>query len=122
MKNGLLVLAIPMTLGEPSFRKLGLLKFTWSSEHYTLDYLKNILTLNGFSILSEKLIGPNVYDPLADYYIKNRTSLKKLILKDYPSYVEKILFKSIKKMKKASEEKIIDYVLLKCTLKSKLSD
>lgn len=122
MKNGLFVLAIPLTLGESSFRKLGLLKFTWSSEHYTLDYLKNILTLNGFSISSEKLIGSNVYDPLADYYVENRTSLKKLILKNYPSYVENILFKSIKKMKKASEEKIIDYVLLKCTLKSNLSD
>ena len=122
VKNGLFVLAIPVTLGESSFKKLGLLKFTWSSEHYNLDYLKNLLTLNGFSISSEKLIGPNVYDPLAEYYLENRTHLKKLILKNYPSFVENILFKSIQKMKKASEEKIIDYVLLKCTLKSRLID
>ena len=118
MKNGLFVLAVPVTLGPSSFKKLGLLKFTWSSEHYDLDYLKNLLTLHGFSISSEKLIGPNVYDPLADYYVNNRTRLKKLILKNYPGYVENILYKSIKKMKKASEERIIDYVLLKCTLKS----
>jgi hypothetical protein len=92
------------------------LKFTWSSEHYDLDYLKNLLTLHGFSISSEKLIGSNVYEPLADYYVNNRTSLKKLILKNYPGYVENILYKSIQKMKKASEERVIDYVLLKCTL------
>jgi hypothetical protein len=80
------------------------------------------LNSNGFSISSETLIGSNVYDPLADYYEKNRSSLKKLILNQYSSYVEKILFKSIKKMKKASQDNIIDYVLLKCTLKSNLSD
>ena len=118
MKNGLFVLAVPVTLGSSSLKKLGLLKFTWSSEHYDLDFLKNLLNSNGFSISSEKLIGSNVYDPLADYYAKNRSSLKKLILEQYPAYVESILFKSIKKMKKASEEKIIDYVLLKCSLKS----
>jgi ubiquinone/menaquinone biosynthesis C-methylase UbiE len=122
MKNGIFVLAIPVTLGKSSFKKLGLLKFTWSSEHYDLDYLKNLLNSNGFSISSETLIGSNVYDPLADYYEKNRSSLKKLILNQYSSYVEKILFKSIKKMKKASQDNIIDYVLLKCTLKSNSSD
>jgi len=30
--------------------------------------------------------------------------------------MEKILYKSLLKMKKASQEKIIDYVLLKCSL------
>jgi hypothetical protein len=80
--------------------------------------LKNLLSLHGFSISNEQLIGSNVYDPLADYYVEHRSTLKKLILKSYPVYVENILFKSIQKMKKASEEKIIDYVLLKCTLKS----
>jgi len=118
MKNGLFILAVPVTLGPSSFKKLGLLKFTWSSEHYDLDYLKNLLILHGFSISSEKLIGSYVYDPLADYYVNNRTSLKKLILKNYPGYVENILYKSIQKMKKASQERVIDYVLLKCTLKS----
>jgi ubiquinone/menaquinone biosynthesis C-methylase UbiE len=114
--SGLLVMAVPVTVKNPSFRELGLLKFTWSSEHYGVDYLKNLILSSGFSISEEKLIGSNVYDPLANYYSKNRAKISEAILKNYPSYVEKILFKSIQKMKKASESKIIDYVLLKCNL------
>ena len=115
-KNGLLVLAIPITNGDSSLGKLGLLKFTWSSEHYSLSYLKDLIELEGFKIQDEKLIGSNVYDPLADYYIQNRTNLKNKILERFPNYVETILYSSIKKMKQASEEKIIDYALIKCTL------
>ena len=114
--SGLLVMAIPVTSENSSFGKLGLLKFTWSSEHYTLNFLKKLITSNGFSISEEKLIGSNVYDPLADYYLENRDKLKKSILKNYSPYVEKILFKSLQKMKKTSKEKIIDYVLIKCHL------
>ena len=115
-KNGLLVFAIPVTTTNSSIGKLGLLKFTWSSEHYSIDYLKNLISSSGFSICDEKLIGSNVYEPLADYYDENRTMLKKLILKHYPRYVEIILHKSLQKMKKASKEKIIDYALIKCRL------
>jgi hypothetical protein len=95
---------------------LGLLKFTWSSEHYSLDYLKNLISSNGFKIIDETLIGSNVYDPLTDYYVENRKLLSGKILQHYPRYMEKILYNSLLKMKKASQEKIIDYVLLKCTL------
>ena len=115
-KSGLLVIAIPIVSEISSFGKLGVLKFTWSSEHYTLDYLKHLVISTGFSISNEKFIGSNVYPPLADYYVQNRTRLKKLILESYPSYVEKILFESLLKMKKSSDENVIDYVLLKCTL------
>ena len=115
-KSGLLVMAVPVTSENSSLGKLNLLKFTWSSEHYGIDYLKNLINSNGFSISEEKLIGSNVYEPLSDYYLENRDKLKKSILKNYVPYVEKILFKSLQKMKKASEEKIIDYVLLKCHL------
>lgn len=115
-KNGLLVFAIPITNGSSSLGKLGLLKFTWSSEHYSLRYLKDIIELEGFNIQDEILIGSNVYDPLADYYIQNRHKLKNNILEKFPSYVETILFSSIKKMKHASEEKIIDYALIKCQM------
>ena len=116
MKSGFLVMAVPITLKNSSLSRLGLLKFTWSSEHYGLDYLKNLISSNGFKIIDETLIGTNVYDPLADYYVQNRTSLRNKILQHYPAYMEKILYKSLLKMKKASEEKIIDYVLLKCIL------
>ena len=117
--NGLLVMAIPITIGNSSIRDLGMLKFTWSSEHYSLDNVKKILESFGFRIDKEKLIGNSVYDPLADYYLENRNKLKKSILEKYPNYVEKILYKSIIKMKSASEKRIIDYVLLKCIPESK---
>jgi len=110
-KNG-----FPITTINSSIGKLGILKFTWSSEHYNIDYLKNLLSSSGFTVCDEKLIGTNVYDPLADYYDTNRIELKKSILKHYPRYVETILYKSLQKMKKASKEKIIDYALIKCRL------
>ena len=113
-KSGLLVIAIPITSENSTFRKLGVLKFTWSSEHYTLDYLKSLLNSAGFHISDKQFVGGNVYPPLTDYYLENRTMLKKLILENYPQYVEKILFKSLLKIKKASKAKVIDYVLLKC--------
>ncbi len=118
ISSGFLVMAVPVTVGNPSFAKLGLLKFTWSSEHYDLTYLKSLLTSNGFKITDETLIGSNVYEPLADYYVENRKILSNNILEYYPGYMEKILYKSLLKMKKASQEKIIDYVLLKCVLKN----
>lgn len=114
--NGLLTLALPVTLQHTSLFKLGILKFTWSSEHYRLDYVKELVKSCGFTIQHEKLIGRNVYPPLADYYIENRDKLKQLILQKYPKYVEEILYRSILKMKKASEQKIIEYVVLKCKL------
>ena len=116
-KSGLLVMAIPVTTGISSFGKLGVLKFTWSSEHYSIDYLKNLISSSGLFISDEKLIGTNVYGPLTDYYVKNRDELKESILKNYPGYVEKILFNSLQKMKKASEDQIIDYMMLKCKIK-----
>ena len=114
--SGLLVLAIPITLESSSLTKLGILKFTWSSEHYSLDEIREMIISGGFTISEEKLIGSSVYDPLANYYLEHRDELQKSILKQYSPYVEKILFRSIQKMKKASEENIIDYVLLKCHL------
>jgi SAM-dependent methyltransferase len=117
--SGFLVMAVPIIVSDASLGKLGLLKFTWSSEHYSLDYLKNLIVSNGFKIIDEKLIGSNVYDPLADYYVENRKTLSNNILEHYPRYMEKILYKSLLKMKKASQEKIIDYVLLKCVLENK---
>ena len=116
MQNGLLTLAIPVTLNASSFSKLGILKFTWSSEHYPLDYVKKLVTSQGFDISTEESIGNRVYEPLADYYVNNRESLQKSILKKYPKFVESVLYKSMLKMKEASQKKIIDYVLLKCNL------
>ena len=115
-KDGILVMAIPVTTDESltSFMKLGILSFTWSSEHYRLDNIKSEILRAGFKISEIQKIGKNVYEPLADYYIKNREVLRNKILKEYPSYLENILFKSLLKMKDASQKGFIDYVLIKC--------
>lgn len=115
-KSGILALALPVTISNATLRKLGILKFTWSSEHYSLDLIKKGLTYKGFTIKDELLIGSSVYDPLCNYYMNNREFLKKSIQQQYSGFVEKILFNSLLKMKKASEEKIIDYLLIKCKL------
>lgn len=115
-KQGLFVLAMPVSMSSSSLSKLGILKFTWSSEHYPLEHVTNLVESEGFEISDKKLIGSEVYEPLADYYTKNRSSLQKSILEKYPQYVESILYKSMLKMKDVSQKKMIDYVLLKCTL------
>lgn len=114
-KPGLLIMAIPVITNISSLGKLGILKFTWSSEHYDLNNIKNLLSSKNFEIIEEKLIGNQVYEPLADYYLQNRNIIKNKILQKYPRFVESTLYKSILKMKNASENKIIDYVLLKCS-------
>lgn len=115
-KNGILALAIPVVVEKHILNmiKLGVLSLTWYSEHYDIDYVKSLLKQEGFHNVNLQKIGSNVYEPLARYYIKNRESLKTKILKQYPSYVEKILFKSIIKMNEASKQNIIDYILVTC--------
>ena len=81
-----------------------------------IPYKEDVNTKEGFLIIDIKKIGSNVYPPLADYYIQNRESIKNKILKKYPAYLEKILFKSLVKMKKISQKKIIDYTIIKCRL------
>ena len=116
--NGILVLAIPV-MSHPTkseLFKLGILSFTWSSEHYHLEELEEAIENSGLKITSTDLIGPRVYEPLADHYIKNRKLLRPKILRQYPSYIEKILARSLLKMKKVSENGTIDYALLKCVV------
>ena len=115
-KDGIMVMAIPVTTESISFMKLGILSLTWSSEHYGLDNVISTITKEGFQISDLQRIGKNVYEPLTDYYIQNRDVLKRKILKEYPSYLENILFKSLLKMKSASQKGIIDYALIKCIL------
>ena len=115
-KDGLLILAVPVLLRptKMDILKIGILKFTWSSEHYDLETIKNTISGVGINIIETQLIGSKVYAPLADYYIKNHEFLRSKILKLYPSYVEKILFKSMLKMKEAAIDHTIEYALVKC--------
>ncbi len=114
-KHGILAIAIPIVTKKITpIVDLGILSMTWYSEHYTTDYIKLLLIDNGFKILELQNIGSMVYGPLTNYYIRNRDDVKNKILSKYPSYVEKILFKSLQKMKQLSEKNVIDYVLIKC--------
>ena len=112
--DGVLALAIPTITDDSTFSNLGILNFTWSSEHYSQKNITNLLFKNGFEIVESNDIGKNVYLPLAEYYINNRSELQKNILSRYSKYVEKILFKSMKKMLSASEKDLIGYLMLKC--------
>ena len=112
--DGILALAIPTAIDDANLSNLGILKFTWSSEHYSETQIHNEISKNGFEIIESKNIGKNVYIPLADYYLKNRVELRQKILTRYSKYVEKILFKSMKKMKSSFEKGLIDYSMLKC--------
>jgi len=116
-KDGVIILAIPVLSKQSrmSIFKIGILKFTWSSEHYDLGTIRKTIQDAGLKITDTKLIGSNVYLPLAEYYIQNRQSLRQEILKRYPSYVENILFKSMLKMKQAAKNHTIEYVIIKCT-------
>ena len=112
-KNGILTFAMPVIKNNSSVKKLGILALTWSSEHYKQDFVIS-KTTKKFKIIKKIEIGHDVFEPLSDYYIKNRRRLRNNILTQYPSYVENLLFKSLLKMKKTSHEKLIDYLLIKC--------
>ena len=117
--NGILALTIPVLLESDSnsIKNLGSLYFTWASEHYSKDFLKSTLEQEHFEIKTFENIGNHVYPPLANYYAENRSTIQEKILKHYPSYIEKILYRSLNKMKEVSEKKIIDYVLVSCIKK-----
>jgi SAM-dependent methyltransferase len=130
--GGLLIIALPIIISLTDskinwsqfihqFRKLGILYFSWASEHYTLDNIESSLKSEGINIEDIQHIGHYVYEPLANYYIQNRKLLKKTI-KDYLTsnvqvmsfeIIEKIIYRSALKMKNLSQKAIIDYVLIK---------
>ena len=112
-KDGIFTFAIPVVKKNSSIKNLGILALTWSSEHYTQDFVIS-KTTRKFKLIEKIEIGSDVFESLTNYYVKNRNMLKNKILTHYPSYVENILFKSLLKMKKASREELIDYLLIKC--------
>ena len=113
--NGILVIAIPVARKfEDSLMKLGILSFTWSSEHYSTDFIKTKLKDHNLEIMEIDSIGEKVYSPLTKFYTQNRKEIKQNLNSVFPSYLEKILYKSLLKMKEVSESKTIDYVLIKC--------
>jgi cyclopropane fatty-acyl-phospholipid synthase-like methyltransferase len=128
--RGLVAIAIPIIDSSnmidgnsllKQFRKLGILYFSWASEHYTIENLKSCITSEGLNIEDIKRIGRNVYEPLTNYYIRNRKLLKMAVRKTLSSSTQVVLFESIEnivyrsalKMKDLSQKGIIDYVLVR---------
>ncbi|HEY3094416.1 MAG TPA: class I SAM-dependent methyltransferase [Nitrososphaera sp.] len=114
--GGLLVIAIPVVTRVSPFFKLGILSWTWSSEHYELEYVKSAIAINRFQIREIRHIGRQVYEPLTDYYVLHRGALRERILKKYPSFLEKVLYRSLLKMSDVSRKGIIDYVIIKASI------
>jgi len=116
-RKGLLVIAMPVTVSLDNvlkkLPKLGILNLTWSSEHYGLEYVKATIRKCRFNIMDISTIGSQVYEPLALYYIQNRKELRRKIMTLYPSYIEKILCKSLVKMLTVSKKGLIEYIVLK---------
>ena len=120
LKNsGQLIMAMPVMTNDSDlmpFSKsynLGILAVTWASEHYSVRMLESLLLKDGFELSKVEYIGENIYGPLAEFYIQNRDKLRSEITKEYPKFLEIILYKSMVKMKVAFDRNFIDYVLIK---------
>ena len=111
--GGLLVIAMPVLTRAHSFFGLGILSWTWSSEHYELEHVKSIIEDKGFEIKDVMRIGHQVYEPLTEYYLQNRVTLRQRILEKYSPFIEKVLYRSLLKMSEVSSREIIDYVIIK---------
>lgn len=113
---GVLIVAIPV-LVKKSFTRLGILNFTWASEHYTLEHAHQKIMDNGFQICDERLVGAHVYGPLADYYMSNRLDIRQSVKQmGYSMYLESMIMASMKKMKKTFDAGMIDYAILQCRI------
>ena len=112
--GGILCVAIPVVGPRYRIGSLGLLWFTWSSEHYAAKAVRSSIVSSGLHIMREEFVGDMVYGPLADYYLNNRDSISRRITSKYPRYVESLLHRSMLDMKRAAERKVIEYMIVKC--------
>lgn len=122
--GGLLVLAMPVMAARAgplgSLARLGILSFTWSSEHYDLGHVTSAIEgSRSFEVVDMLRIGRDVYGPLADYYMRNRLGLAGKIAQEYPAVLERILCRSLAKMKEVSDKGTIDYVVVKAIRKER---
>ena len=112
--NGTATLAIPVTENQKLVSlKLGILNLTWTSQHYSKRFVETQVQNAGFGIQKMQEIGSDVYEPLADYYIENRDSIKERFGNTYSDRIEGMVFRSMEKMKKLSQQKIIEYLMIK---------
>ncbi len=114
--GGMACLFIPIIGGNYTVSKLRTLYLTWSSERYDSSTVRQSMRSAGFKIIYENMVGSQVYEPLAAYYMKHRHYIRQRILSQYPGYVEWILYRSLQDMKWASEHNVIDYMIMKCKI------
>ena len=75
--------------------------------------LESLLLKDDFEIVKYRVYRGKIYGPLAEFYIQNRDKLRSEIIKEYPKFLEIILYKSMVKMKMESDRNFIDYVLIR---------
>jgi cyclopropane fatty-acyl-phospholipid synthase-like methyltransferase len=116
--DGTLVVAIPVTKDSGLLAlRLGILNITWVSKKYSKNHILQHAKRAGFVIERQESVGSLVYEPFADYYVQNRPVIKQKLHSLYPVSLERLIYNSMKKMRRLSEKKVIDYLLL--TLKKK---
>jgi ubiquinone/menaquinone biosynthesis C-methylase UbiE len=135
--GGLIVLAIPVVDLKPLeeretqnvsaikkwkiLKKLGILYFSWASQHYDVDTISRSITNHGYHIEEFQRIGHQVYEPLAEYYVRNRENIRCRLIQSFSSYkqrmffefVEYAVYRSALKMKDLSMDGMLDYVLIR---------
>ncbi len=135
--GGLIALAIPVIDLKPIqkgenqkisvikklklMKKLGILYFSWASQHYDTDTISRSIADHGYQIEEFQQIGHQVYEPLAEYYVRNRGNIRHRLIQSFTSYkqrmffefVEYMVYRSALKMKDLSMNGMLDYVLIR---------
>jgi ubiquinone/menaquinone biosynthesis C-methylase UbiE len=102
-------------------KKLGILYFSWASQHYDIATISRSITNHGYQIEEFQRIGHQVYEPLAEYYFRNRENIKHRLIRSFDTYKQRMLFELVEllvyrsalKMKDLSVNGILDYVLIR---------
>ena len=110
-------------------KKLGILYFSWASQHYDIDTISRSVANHGYQIEEFQRIGHQVYEPLAEYYVKQRENIKRRLRQSFATYKQRMLFELVEllvyrsalKMNDLSINGILDYVLIRAK-KDNLSD
>jgi ubiquinone/menaquinone biosynthesis C-methylase UbiE len=136
-RHGSLVLAIPIvdlsTLEKNGnekentmkkmrlMRKLGILYCSWASQHYDIKTISESLIEHSYRIEEIQQIGRYVYEPLAEYYFRNREKIRYRVIQLLKSYKQRILFEIVEymvyrsalKMNDLSMKGLLDYLLIR---------
>jgi ubiquinone/menaquinone biosynthesis C-methylase UbiE len=135
--EGLIVLAIPVIDLKPLekgenqnisivkklkiIKKLGILYFSWASQHYDIDTISTSIRNHGYMVEEFQRIGHQVYEPLAEYYVRDRANIRNRLIHSFTSYkqriyfevVEYLVYRSALKIKDLSKNGILDYILIR---------